>query len=638
LGAKEMTMGRPARIAALFGTVFVLFSDAPALARPAACPAGRFMLSHTALIAGAGAPANDLVEIAGSQVSIGSGCAAAHVTLKAKKKFTLVSGHWRKCTGLKGPAMLKAKIAAPACDTLSGKFITPKSKPKRKTFTAKRVPIFSSPSTLAVGPEGGTFTNPNDGTSVTVPPGAYAPGQMAHVGVVAVGKADVFSLEQAVGLVPPAGFQLLEALQVIIPPSDPNPRLALMASMPDDNMPHPGLLIHTLIEPTSVSGEVDPRAANLVFDGEVTQADGRFSMQISPQNIAGSPGRGCVVNIPPTVPTCFVDGVVRDSNGSPVANAIVTVSNLSLVARTNAAGFYRGVVHAGAFTATATASIGSGTSASFNCDPLTMPRIPGVDVTISVATNPSVPVVTITDPATDVTVNQTSFNVTGTVSSSSITQVTIVTQTGDFADGLTQTAMVSGGTFSTTVVLSAGRENTVIVTATEGGLTGSAKRVITVTGSAGEDLRFTLTWDTLGDLDLYVRTPGPNGVADTVDGHTIYYANTSADGGTHDVDNTVGFGPENTVFPLGAAAPGTYAFAVEYYAGSATPTATVSVFVQGRLVGTFSQVLSVSDSNTGLNGLTLASPSAVFDIGTVTFPSGALGPPVPQTTFLGGSN
>ncbi len=630
-----MTTGRSAHVAAVFGSIFVVLAGAPALAKPAACPAGRFMLPNTALVAGAGAPVNDVIDIISPQVSVGSGCPAAHVNLRAKRNFTLVSAHWRKCTGLKGPATLKAKIPAPACDTMTGKFLTPKARPKRKTFNGKRVPTFSSPDMLAVGPQGGTYTNPNDGTSVTVAPGAYGPGEMAHVGVVAVGKTDVFALEEALGLMPPAGFQLLEALQVIIPPTDPVPRSALTASLPDDGMPHAGLLIHTLIEPTSVSGEVDRRPANLVFDGEVTQAGGRFSMQISPQNIGGSPGRSCVVNIPPAVPTCFIDGVVRDSNGSPVAGAIVSVSNLSLVARSNAAGFYRGVVAAGPFTAKATAPIGSGTSASFNCDPTTMPRIPGVDVTIAVAANPSVPVVTIADPATDVTVNQTAITVSGTVSPSSITQVTIVTQTGDFADGFTQTAAVSGGTFSATVVLSTGRENTVIVTATDGTLTGSAKRVITVTGTAGEDLRFTLTWDTQADLDLYVRTPGANGVADGVDGHTIYYVIPSADGGTHDVDNTTAFGPENTVFPLGAAATGTYAFAAQYYAGSTTPTATVSVFVKGRLVGSFSQVLTVPDSNTGLNGLTLASPGSVFDVGTVSFPDGVLGPPAGQSSFPG---
>jgi len=324
-------------IAMLAGVVALAFGGpAAAKGKPTACPAGRFMLSNASLVVGAGAPANDVVEISGSQISTGSGCPPVHVSLKPKKKFTAVSARWKSCSGLTGPASLKAKIAAPACDTLSGKFIAKKVKPKTKKFTAKRVPIFSAPSVLTVGTQGGTFTNPTDGTSVTVPAGAYTGGQTAHVGVVMVGKADVFALEQALGLVPPQGFVLLEALQVIIPPSDPDPTFALTASIPDDGMSHPGLLIHTLIEPTSVAGEVDMRPAHLVFDGEVTQANGLFTMQISPQNIDGSPGRSCVANIPPTVPTCFIDGVVRDINGSPVADAVVTVSNLSLVARTNA--------------------------------------------------------------------------------------------------------------------------------------------------------------------------------------------------------------------------------------------------------------------------------------------------------------
>src|SRR5206468_8087502 len=126
------------------------------------------------------------------------------------------------------------------------------------------------------------------------------------------------------------------------------------------------------------------------------------------------------------------------------------------------------------------------------------------------------------------------------VTPDTITAVTIVTQTGDFADGFSQVAPVSGGHFSRTVILTSGRENTVIVIATAGGLTGSAKRVITVIGAAGEDLRFTLTWDIPNDVDLYVRTPGDNGVADTADGHTIAWYNLSADGGVHDVDDRTG--------------------------------------------------------------------------------------------------
>ena len=606
----------------------------PSLAAPTACPDGRFVIPGQSLIPGATAPGNDQIDISGSLISIASGCPPVPVKFHPKKAFTLVAAKWPSCTGLTGKVTLKAKIAAPACDHLTGKLINKKSKPKKKKVDAARVPVFMSPGSAVIGPEGGTFTNPNDGTSVTVPPGAYALGQTAHVGVVLVQNADVIAMEAALGIVPPDGFQLLKPLQVTIPPTDPDPALPLMASMPDDGMTHSGLLIHTLIEPTFVSGELDPRPTHLVFDGEVTQADGRFSMEISPQNVAGSPGRSCVVNIPP-VSTCFIDGVVRDSNGSPVANAIVTVSNLQLVARTNASGFYRGVVRMGQFTTSATAPIGTGQSASFNCDPTTMPRIPGVNIVIGVAANPSVPVVMITDPPADVTVDQTVLIVSGTVSPTTISEVTVFTPTGDYAGGFSQTAAVSGGTFSTAIILSRGRENTVIVTATSGGLVGSDSRVITVIGQAGEDIRFTLTWDTVADVDLYVRTPGANGVADTVDGRTIYYVNHAADGGVLDVDNTSGFGPENTVFSLGLAAPGTYAFAAHYYAGFTTPTATVSVFVKGRLVGSFSQALAAADANSGLNGLTLVSPNSVFDVGTVSFPDGTIGPPVPQSTFVG---
>src|SRR5437660_7159781 len=111
-------MRRPVIVNALLAGVVALAFGAPAAAKTTACPGGRFMLSHTALIAGASAPANDVVEISGSKISIGSGCPAAHVSLKGKKKFTLVSARWKSCTGLKGPASLKGRIPTPACDTL----------------------------------------------------------------------------------------------------------------------------------------------------------------------------------------------------------------------------------------------------------------------------------------------------------------------------------------------------------------------------------------------------------------------------------------------------------------------------------------------------------------------------------------
>jgi uncharacterized protein YfaP (DUF2135 family) len=193
----------------------------------------------------------------------------------------------------------------------------------------------------------------------------------------------------------------------------------------------------------------------------------------------------------------------------------------------------------------------------------------------------------------------------------------VTTQTGDNGEVFSQVEPVQGGTFSATVVLTAGRENTISVFATDQGRTGSDSVVITSTGSSAEDLRMTLTWDTTVDMDIYVRTPGPNGVADSFDGSTILWRNPSADGGNLDVDDTNGFGPENITFPNGAAAPGTYAFAAQAYNPPNNTTATLSVFVNGQLRGTFTSLFTADNQR---------------DIyGTVSFPSGAIGPPIPES-------
>ena len=68
-------------------------------------------------------------------------------------------------------------------------------------------------------------------------------------------------------------------------------------------------------------------------------------------------------------------------------------------------------------------------------------------------------------------------------------------------------------------------------------------------------LRFTLTWDRAGDMDLHIRPPC---------GTEIYYGNTSACGGTLDVDDTSRTGPEN-IFWSGAAASGRYYVCPESY-------------------------------------------------------------------------
>ena len=90
------------------------------------------------------------------------------------------------------------------------------------------------------------------------------------------------------------------------------------------------------------------------------------------------------------------------------------------------------------------------------------------------------------------------------------------------------------------------------------------------------DPQFTLLWDSVADIDLYVIEPG---------GKKIYWNDRKGDqGGELDVDNTDGFGPENIYWlkpnpdgtkDIGPGPPGEYRWYVEYYGGNRgipTPT------------------------------------------------------------------
>ena len=68
-------------------------------------------------------------------------------------------------------------------------------------------------------------------------------------------------------------------------------------------------------------------------------------------------------------------------------------------------------------------------------------------------------------------------------------------------------------------------------------------------------LRFTLTWDRAGDVDLHVVPPG---------GEEIYYNARSQQGGTLDRDDTTGTGPEN-VFWASSPPAGSYLVCVVPY-------------------------------------------------------------------------
>jgi hypothetical protein len=77
-----------------------------------------------------------------------------------------------------------------------------------------------------------------------------------------------------------------------------------------------------------------------------------------------------------------------------------------------------------------------------------------------------------------------------------------------------------------------------------------------INGGRG-DVKVTLSWNNLADVDLHVVDPY---------GEEIYYSHkSSASGGALDIDNTYGYGPENIFWPAGGAPTGTYKVYVNFY-------------------------------------------------------------------------
>ncbi|MFN2384695.1 MAG: DUF2135 domain-containing protein [Thermoanaerobaculia bacterium] len=155
-----------------------------------------------------------------------------------------------------------------------------------------------------------------------------------------------------------------------------------------------------------------------------------------------------------------------------------------------------------------------------------------------------------------------------TVSTTSERVITVAGTVGDPAiasatlkvNGAPQSVAVSGGAFSTPVVLRSGNNAIRVDVTAPDGRQGCADRSIAST-TPQTSLSVTLTW-TLGnaDVDLYVTQP---------DNETAWYSHrTTSIGGHLDVDNTSGFGPEN--YFLSAAEgdtvlSGTYTIRVHYY-------------------------------------------------------------------------
>ncbi|NNC35303.1 MAG: hypothetical protein HKO09_10540 [Croceitalea sp.] len=94
------------------------------------------------------------------------------------------------------------------------------------------------------------------------------------------------------------------------------------------------------------------------------------------------------------------------------------------------------------------------------------------------------------------------------------------------------------------------------------------------------DVKFTLTWNTDVDLDLYVTEPS---------GDVIWYGNRySTTGGELDVDDRDGFGPENIFWPTDFARPGSYRVEVRMYSGNKSTTFKLKPKVGNRFYNTIS--------------------------------------------------
>ena len=122
------------------------------------------------------------------------------------------------------------------------------------------------------------------------------------------------------------------------------------------------------------------------------------------------------------------------------------------------------------------------------------------------------------------------------------------------------------------------------------------------TRQAGEGaIRATLTWDAQPDVDLHAFEPN---------GSHVYYRNRRGSSGFLDVDDVTSFGPENYFVACNKIELGTYRIGVNYYAGSAPSTATVSLFLgDGRIPSPKTLTLPIARGVGGDN-----SPQILFTI------------------------
>jgi uncharacterized protein YfaP (DUF2135 family) len=113
------------------------------------------------------------------------------------------------------------------------------------------------------------------------------------------------------------------------------------------------------------------------------------------------------------------------------------------------------------------------------------------------------------------------------------------------------------------------------------------------------NLRFTVTWNVPGDIDLWVRTPN---------GKVISYMNVgpsaTTDFGNLDADDTSGTGPENVFWSSAYTPPrGTYVVCVNPYSLRGQTTYTLTVSQPGQtdriFTGSYGSNQRISDCTVG---------------------------------------
>jgi hypothetical protein len=125
-----------------------------------------------------------------------------------------------------------------------------------------------------------------------------------------------------------------------------------------------------------------------------------------------------------------------------------------------------------------------------------------------------------------------------------------------------------------------------------GNVCGSSQACVSGVCIGQGSLRFTLTWNINGDMDLHVLPPC---------GTEIFYGRLSACGGTQDRDDVSSQGPEN-IFWTGSYTPGRYYVCPESYTGVvANATWTLTVVRNGVTIATRTGVRGRQDGNITCN-------------------------------------